>query len=104
MANEEETPQGQGVATPALLAGLINAPTIPKMYMQSFLNFASPFDISVAVLNSGVPTGVITMTYGAARTLIVALEDLVTNYERAMGTKVLSAQEANEKMTAKPHK
>ncbi len=103
MAIEEHTPQGV-VASPALLAGLIRNPAIPKLYMQSFFNFASPFDISVAVLNSGVPTGVITMTYGAARSLIVALEELAANYERAMGTKVLTAVEANEKMTAKPHK
>ena len=88
-----------GPVTPAHLAALISNQDIPKLYMQNAVNFASSIDISVVVVNGGAPTGVVTMTYNAAKSLTEALNNLIEKYEEVMGTKVLSPHEGNLKMT-----
>jgi hypothetical protein len=66
--------------------------------MQSFANFASAVDVTVVVLNCSVPTGVVTMSYEAAKGLIERLGEAVAKLEHTMGRQILSTDEAQAKL------
>lgn len=83
---------------PELLQQVIANPAIPKIYAQGFANFASALDITVVVLNCSIPTGVVTMSYGAAKGFVASMGEAIARFERSMGSEVLTGEQAQAKL------
>ena len=99
MPNEKSAVQAPPPLMPAeLLPQIMASPQIPKLYMQSFTNFASAVDITVVALNCSTPTGVITMSYETAKSLAQRLGQAIEAFERAVGRTVLNTEEAQAKL------
>jgi hypothetical protein len=101
MAKDEQ--QGE-LELQGMVAAIVQNMTIPKLYMQSFGSFVSPVDISLVVLNGGVPTGMVSLNYSVAKSLAGALANAVTQYEETMGVTVTSAETAQQSMQSRQSK
>jgi hypothetical protein len=100
---KEEKSAAQAAPPPMpaeLLPQIVASPQIPKLYMQSFANFASAIDITVVVLNCSTPNGVITMSYETAKSLVHRLGQALETYEKVVGRPILNTDEVQSKLIA----
>ena len=84
----------------ALLPQIMASPQIPKLYMQSFANFASAVDITVVALNGSTPMGAITLSYETAKSLALRLGQAIETFEKAVGRPILTTEETQAKLIA----
>lgn len=98
MSKEDLKPAAPAPIVQEMLTQLIANPQIPKLYMQSFANFASAVDITVVVVNGNVATAALTLPYPTAKSLSIALNDAIGKYENMMKVTVLTTEAAQEKI------
>ena len=104
---DEEQPKGArliGQADPAerILAAL-TSPTVPQIYANGFTNNLSNGDILTVFERNGSPTAAINMSFTLAKTLSVALGQMIAQIEQATGREMLTTfdlEAAMEKKTA----
>jgi hypothetical protein len=71
----------------------VNAPNVPKYYVNGFANSLSSSDIIVVLETNGLPTAVLNMSYTVAKTLSQKLGVLVANLETLTGREMLTTDE-----------
>jgi hypothetical protein len=66
---------------------------IPRFYANQCLVAQTSSDLSIVMINNGVPGGTLSMSYETAKSLARDLEKTITNFEEAIGHKVQTIEE-----------
>lgn len=71
---------------------------MPRLYANGFGLAQSASDISVVVLHNNVPTGMISMSYISAKSLLEDLGTALQGIEEALGQSIPTIGEVGEKL------
>jgi hypothetical protein len=72
---------------------------VPRLYANGFIMAQSNSDISIVMLTNGTATSVVSLSFIAAKTLIVELTKAMTTLEKAIGETIPTMDEIQEKIT-----
>lgn len=82
-----------------MISAAVHDPAVPKLYVNGFHLGQTASDIFVVMLLAGKPAGVQYMSFTAAKTLMMNLQQVVGNIEAKTGQPILTMDEVQLRMT-----
>ncbi len=80
------------------IGGALNDPTLPRRYTNGFHVGQSASDVFLVHLLGGQPTEVQYMSFNTAKTLLLHLQELITNIEKRTSQEILSQEQVHKLM------
>ncbi len=80
-----------------MMQSALNAP-VPRIYANGFMVGQTATDMSVVLLANAMPSGILHMSYGSAKSLVGDLLQAIKSFEEATKQPVLTIKEAGDAM------
>jgi hypothetical protein len=82
----------------------IESPTIPKIYMNGFINSYGPADVVLVIQQNGKSMVVLNMSYTTAKTLAEKFNALIKRFEQQTGHEIMSIDTVKAKIEKEAEK
>ena len=80
------------------ISSAFNDPNIARFYINGFHLGQGLSDVFIIMMNNGKAFGIMNMSFTTAKTLMVSLQEIMTNFEQKMDQKILTLYDIKEKV------